>query len=78
MQLHNNASLTIPTDCKFLDDDDLVDMGVAGSVNTLRSWRSQGRGPKFIKVGKLVRYRLSDVEAFMDSLPTGGGTMAAR
>jgi hypothetical protein len=27
------------------------------SPATLRTWRSRGTGPKFVKVGRLVRYR---------------------
>jgi predicted DNA-binding transcriptional regulator AlpA len=44
------------------------------SVASLRRWRLQGdAGPKFIKVGgSAVRYRLSDVEAWLSSQPSGG------
>jgi len=63
----------IPSSLRFLDESDLVVMGVAGSIHTLRGWRAQGRGPKFVKVGRLVKYRLSDVEDFLTSLPSGGG-----
>lgn len=36
------------------------------AVSTLRNWRALGKGPKFIKVGqRLVRYRRSDLEAFI-------------
>lgn len=31
---------------------------------SLCNWRQQGRGPKFIKVGSRVFYRVSDVEAY--------------
>ena len=37
------------------------------SVLTLRKWRSQGRGPRFLKLGGAVRYRLSDVEAWISA-----------
>ena len=34
---------------------------------TLRQWRTNGIGPDYIRVlGKLVRYRASDVERWMD------------
>ncbi|HSD37765.1 MAG TPA: helix-turn-helix domain-containing protein [Rhodocyclaceae bacterium] len=34
-------------------------------VRTLANWRSQGStGPRFIKIGGRVMYRLSDVEAW--------------
>jgi excisionase family DNA binding protein len=34
--------------------------------HTLEQWRSQGRGPKYIKVGRHVRYRWADVNAWLD------------
>jgi excisionase family DNA binding protein len=42
------------------------------SVASLRRWRLQGRGPVFLKVGALVRYRPEDLEAWLSALPTGG------
>lgn len=35
-------------------------------ANTLEIWRSQKRGPKFVKIGRLVRYRRKDLDAFLD------------
>jgi predicted DNA-binding transcriptional regulator AlpA len=35
------------------------------SVPYLRRARRERRGPRFLKIGKLVRYRRSDVEAFL-------------
>jgi excisionase family DNA binding protein len=34
-------------------------------VKTLQSWRVRGGGPKFVKVGRLVRYRDDDLEQFL-------------
>ena len=34
------------------------------SPRTLEQWRWQGRGPKYLKIGGRVVYRLSDIEAF--------------
>jgi hypothetical protein len=42
------------------------------SVASLRRWRLVNRGPQFIKVGSLVRYRLDDIERWLADLPTGG------
>ena len=36
------------------------------SVATLRNWRSMGRGPVYAKVGKSVRYQISDIKEFME------------
>jgi Helix-turn-helix domain len=34
------------------------------SPRTLERWRWAGEGPRFIKIGGLVRYRLEDIERF--------------
>jgi hypothetical protein len=34
------------------------------SPRTLEQWRWQGRGPRYLKIGGRVVYRLSDVETF--------------
>jgi predicted DNA-binding transcriptional regulator AlpA len=36
------------------------------SVLTLRKWRGQKRGPQFVKIGVLVRYRPEDVDAWIE------------
>jgi hypothetical protein len=36
----------------------------AMSVKTLQAWRERGNGLVFIKLGKAVRYRLTDIEDF--------------
>lgn len=33
----------------------------------LAQWRYKGTGPKFIKLGGGIRYRASDVEAWLDA-----------
>jgi len=42
------------------------------SLSSLRRWRLLRRGPAFLKVGSLVRYRPEDLEAWLTSRPTGG------
>lgn len=34
-------------------------------AGTLRNWRSQGRGPSFVKDGKVILYRRKDLEAYL-------------
>ena len=34
---------------------------------TLAYWRCVGEGPAFLKVGRHVRYRRADVEAWLDT-----------
>ncbi|ODU78454.1 MAG: hypothetical protein ABT10_22760 [Novosphingobium sp. SCN 63-17] len=43
------------------------------SVKTLQNWRGLGKGPKFHKSGRMVRYRLRDILAWEKSLSTNGG-----
>jgi excisionase family DNA binding protein len=42
------------------------------SPASLRRWRLEKRGPRFIKVGSLVRYRPEDLEEWLLQQPTGG------
>jgi excisionase family DNA binding protein len=35
------------------------------SVATLRAWRHRGKGPRFLRLGRSVRYLLSDVDEFV-------------
>lgn len=39
------------------------------SPGTLGNWRSKKVGPRFFKVGRSVRYRISDLENFFTSTP---------
>jgi hypothetical protein len=59
----------------FLDERDLARMGFA-KLNTIRKWRRYGRGPRFLKIEGSVRYRLSDVLAYLESRPSGGRVIA--
>jgi excisionase family DNA binding protein len=45
------------------------------SVACLRRWRLERRGPRFLKVGSLVRYPAEELNHWIESLP-GGGTLA--
>ena len=44
------------------------------SIASLRRWRLERRGPQFIKVGSLVRYRPEEIESWLAALPTGGAS----
>jgi excisionase family DNA binding protein len=51
---------------KLLDTKALAEyLGVA--VSTLRQYRLDGKGPAYIKIGHLVRYRKSDIEEWLIS-----------
>ena len=36
------------------------------NVRTLRLWRERGGGPPYLKLGRAVRYRRSDLVAWLD------------
>ena len=49
------------------------------SVSALRKWRTQGCGPRFLKLnGTSVKYRPEDIEAWLESCPTGGQAVAEK
>lgn len=37
------------------------------SFHTVSRWRTDGEGPAFIRVANKVRYRQSDIDAWLDS-----------
>ncbi|MDR7328745.1 helix-turn-helix transcriptional regulator [Corynebacterium guangdongense] len=44
------------------------------SPKTLRNWKSQGRGPRVALLeGSSPRYRVKDLEAYVDAQVIGGG-----
>ena len=55
---------------KQLSRPELVDNETAAKIltlspQTLNGWRHRGQGPKFVKLGRAVRYRLRDLEEFI-------------
>jgi hypothetical protein len=49
-----------------------VSQQIQVSLAALRKWRVERRGPRFVKVGPLVRYRADDLVAWIEALPIGG------
>lgn len=50
--------------------DALIDTGKAAhhlglAQNTLEKMRVRGDGPQFVKLGRAIRYRVSDLEAYV-------------
>jgi len=35
------------------------------SASTLNKWRTQGRGPQFVKLGRSVCYRTADLDSWL-------------
>ncbi|MEM4406875.1 MAG: helix-turn-helix domain-containing protein [Candidatus Methanomethylicaceae archaeon] len=50
---------------KYITEKELSEI-ISIAPQTLRNWRHQGYGPPYIKVGRRVLYKLSDVIRFMD------------
>jgi predicted DNA-binding transcriptional regulator AlpA len=42
------------------------------SLASVRRWRFERHGPKYLKVGASVRYRRTDLTQWLDSRPAGG------
>jgi len=50
----------------LLTDEELA-VTLKVTANTLETWRGQGKGPAWVKLGKQVFYRLTDVRKWIDS-----------
>lgn len=50
---------------KLLTPEELAEM-LGVSPSTIRWWRSEGRGPRATKVGRLLRYDEADVRAWIE------------
>lgn len=37
------------------------------SISTLNKWRCYGEGPVFVKMGRAVRYRVEDLDRYLES-----------
>lgn len=42
-------------------------------LGTIYAWSSAGKGPTPIKIGRHIRYRVRDVEAFLDEQAKDAG-----
>jgi predicted DNA-binding transcriptional regulator AlpA len=61
---------TTAQDSPFIDEKQLcADLGISSVTAT--KWRAKAAGPPYIKVGRLVRYRRTDVEAWLLSCTVG-------
>jgi predicted DNA-binding transcriptional regulator AlpA len=58
------SSATLATSSHLIDEKQLcAELGI--SPVTATKWRAKAAGPPFIKVGRLMRYRRADVEAWL-------------
>ena len=62
----NDNDLILSPDDRCLKTSDVAEyLGL--SAKTLKTYRADGLGPAFVKIGRMVRYRLSDVKKWRDS-----------
>ena len=47
------------------------------SLGTLRTWRTEGTGPRFHRIGQMIRYAPSDVKEWLLTRQGGGEAMEA-
>jgi hypothetical protein len=67
----------------FVDPEDMIEADQAATLlqvrpQTLAAWRSQGRGPAYYKVGRLVRYRRQEIGAYIAGVRVNPKQQAAR
>lgn len=71
MPLQSPTPPSAATPADLLDENEAA-ASLSVAVQTLRNWRWKGEGPRFLKVGtRLVRYRRSDLAAFVEAGSTG-------
>ena len=56
---------------RMINEHQVADL-VGVSVATVRRWRLHGRGPRYLKIGVLVRYWPHAVRGWLKARPTGG------
>jgi excisionase family DNA binding protein len=62
----------ISSDDPLLTPNETVEYLRLPSTNTLYGWRYANRGPRSIKVGRHVRYRRSDLDAWLAAHTSDG------
>ena len=68
--METTQNTNVIEDGELLDEARLATkLGVSRS--TLQSWRYRSMGPRFIKVGRLIRYRSADIDAYLRAQTRG-------
>ncbi len=75
--IHSESEcLVVKTEDRFFTVEDLAARyGV--TVQTVYAWNHKGTGPRFIRAGRLPRYKLSDCLAWENARYADGGGEAA-
>jgi predicted DNA-binding transcriptional regulator AlpA len=82
---HQNHSINVPhhtKNVKHAEPDRLLKQSDVGeflsmSPTTLEQWRLKGKGPRWVRIGRSVRYPLSELQNFIDELKPYGSTSEA-
>jgi len=61
---------------KLLEEKELAET-LQVSLGTLRTWRTEGTGPRFHRIGQMIRYAPSDVKEWLLTRQGGGEAMEA-
>jgi len=69
----NNATSPIE---RLLREQEVAEIYNVG-LSTVQQWRLKGIGPRYLKLGKSVRYRQADILADIQGLPSFTSTSAA-
>ena len=64
-------AVPVPVPVLAVDEATAADL-LSVSPMTLRSWRSRGNGPSFVKAGRRVVYRVADLEGWLLERREGG------
>lgn len=75
-----STTTTLPasiTERRFLDTPQLSEL-LNVKQKALEHWRNRGKGPKYIKAGKFVRYDEADVLAWLEEQKRSNTTQKAR
>jgi predicted DNA-binding transcriptional regulator AlpA len=59
--------MTSPNDRDRLISDIEASQRYGFALKTWRNWRFNGKGPAVYKIGRTCRYKISDIEAWLDS-----------
>jgi predicted DNA-binding transcriptional regulator AlpA len=76
MHYHNNNDGTVSrVNAGLLNESDVARI-TRMSLASVRRWRLVGDGPRFLKINSAVRYRPTDLEAWLQTRPSGGSQSA--
>ncbi len=66
-------NLSVNLDDRLINEKEV--QGLLGiGLSTIQQWRLKGQGPKFVKLGRLVRYRHKDVLEYINKLTSYSST----